>query len=64
MEEGQKYYNVKVTLFLETKVKENYLVAATSVTDAEAITVKDLKESTFEFEITSVAVTTIVKVLS
>jgi hypothetical protein len=63
MEKEKKYYLVKVTLLLEKKVKEQYLVEAVSVTDAEASVVKDFSNFGQDYEITSVSETAIVKVI-
>lgn len=64
MEKDTKYYLVKVTLHLEKKTKEQYLVDAVSVTDAEAKVVADFNNAAFEYEITSASETSIVKVIA
>jgi len=69
MEKETKYYLTKVVMKIEQdngslkKVTEQYLVDAVSVTDAEAKVVKDFEGSTFEWEVTSVIETKIIKIL-
>lgn len=65
------YYNVRIKIASDAngKVKwtpELYLVNATSVTDAEAIMVKDLTQNSpgVEFEIVAVSETKILNVLN
>ena len=69
MEKETKYYLTKVVMKIEQdngslkKITEQYLVDAVSVTDAEAKVVKDFEGSTFEWEVTSVIETKIIKIL-
>lgn len=64
------YYNAKVKVTIEDERSgrpkshnEVYLVDAVSVTDVEVQVTEEFKHSTFEWEITSVSETKIVKVL-
>ena len=69
MEKETKYYLTKVVMKIEQdngslkKITEQYLVDAISVTDAEAKVVKDFEGSSFEWEVTSVTETKIIKIL-
>jgi len=62
------YYQVKVKIAIDTgkgvkHAKEEYLVEATSVTDAEAVTTKDMIDGGIEFEVVEVKKSQICKVL-
>ena len=69
-----KYYEVQVTMHHEVdngkgvskvkKTKENYLVDAMSVTEAEARVVKLFTGSTFDFEVISVRGSKVLEVVS
>jgi len=64
------YYEVKVKVEIEgvsgkTKnVNEIYLIKAISVTDAEVIINKEFETSKLTFEVTSVKLTNVIKVLN
>lgn len=62
------YFIAKVKLEMDNgkntkKVTETYLVEADSVTEAEARVHEDFKGVTFPFEVTSVSISKIIKVI-
>tara|TARA_R100001443_G_scaffold29410_1_gene42636 strand:- start:3785 stop:3976 length:192 start_codon:yes stop_codon:yes gene_type:complete len=62
------YYQVKVKIAIDTgkgvkHSKEEYLVEASSVTDAEACTTQDMVDGGIEFEVVEVKKSQICKVL-
>jgi len=67
---SKKFYAVKVSVRTEDdngkmkKQMEYYLVEAVSVTDAEAITHSEFKNTVVDFEVKSVTETKFVEVLS
>lgn len=67
--QGETYYLVKVKTQIEVgedkykNLNEQFLVKATSVTDAEAKVAKDFETYTFDWEVKSVKDTRIIKVI-